>query len=51
MLRKGTKRYETAARRSLDIKDMIAFHANNVTDLREAFVESVDDYLDTCADF
>lgn len=35
--------------RLLSIKDVIAFHADNVADLRVAFEESVDDYLETCA--
>lgn len=34
--------------RLLGIKDVIAFHADNVTDLRTAFEESVDDYLEAC---
>ena len=34
--------------RLLGIKDVIAFHADNVTDLREAFIEAVDDYLEAC---
>ncbi len=35
--------------RLLGIKDVIAFHADNVADLRVAFEESVDDYLEACA--
>lgn len=35
--------------RLLGIKDVIAFHADNVADLRLAFEEAVDDYLDACA--
>ncbi len=35
--------------RLLDIKDVIAFHADNVADLKSAFEESVDDYLEACA--
>ena len=31
------------------IHDVIGFHADNVTDLREAFHEAVEDYLATCA--
>jgi predicted HicB family RNase H-like nuclease len=31
------------------IRDVIGFHADNVADLKEAFHEAVDDYLDTCA--
>lgn len=30
------------------IKDVIGFHADSVKELRTAFEESVDDYLDTC---
>ena len=30
------------------IKDVIGFHANSVKELRRAFEEAVDDYLDTC---
>ncbi|MFZ4537297.1 type II toxin-antitoxin system HicB family antitoxin [Propionivibrio sp.] len=32
----------------LGIRDVVGFHADNVADLRSAFVEAVDDYLDTC---
>ncbi len=35
--------------RLLGINDVIAFHADNVNDLREAFEEAVDDYLEACA--
>jgi predicted HicB family RNase H-like nuclease len=35
--------------RLLGIKDVIAFHADNVADLRVAFGEAVDDYLEACA--
>jgi predicted HicB family RNase H-like nuclease len=35
--------------RLLGIKDVIAFHADNVADLKSAFEESVDDYLEACA--
>lgn len=35
--------------RLLGIRDVVGFHADNVADLREAFTEAVDDYLDTCA--
>ena len=31
----------------LNIEDNIAFHANNVTELRFAFEEAVEDYLET----
>ena len=31
------------------IADVIGFHADTVEDLRAAFVEAVDDYIDTCA--
>ncbi|HMY98612.1 MAG TPA: type II toxin-antitoxin system HicB family antitoxin [Burkholderiaceae bacterium] len=31
------------------ITDVVSFHADNVADLRAAFEEAVDDYLDTCA--
>lgn len=34
--------------RLLGIRDVIGFHADNVNDLREAFIEAVDDYLETC---
>lgn len=30
------------------IKDVIGFHADSVKELREAFVEAVDDYLAAC---
>ena len=32
------------------IRDVIGFHADNVTDLRRAFEEAVDDYLAFCAE-
>jgi len=32
------------------IRDVIGFHADNVTDLRNAFEEAVDDYLSYCAE-
>ena len=35
--------------RLLGICDVVGFHADNVADLRAAFTEAVDDYLDTCA--
>lgn len=31
------------------IADVIGFHADTVEDLRTAFREAVDDYIDTCA--
>jgi predicted HicB family RNase H-like nuclease len=31
------------------IRDGITFHADNVADLKMAFHEAVDDYVDTCA--
>lgn len=31
------------------IRDGVGFHADNVEDLKEAFQEAVDDYVDTCA--
>ena len=31
------------------IRDVIGFHGDSVTELRAAFEEAVDDYLDTCA--
>lgn len=30
------------------IRDIIGFHADNVADLKAAFIESVDDYLEHC---
>ena len=33
----------------LDITDVIGFHADTVADLRTAFEEAIDDYLETCA--
>jgi len=35
--------------RLLGITDVVGFHADNVTELRVAFEEAVDDYLETCA--
>lgn len=35
--------------RILGIADVVGFHGENVTELRAAFVEAVEDYLDTCA--
>jgi len=31
------------------IRDGVGFHADNVLDLKAAFAEAVEDYLDTCA--
>ena len=31
------------------IEDGVAFHGDNVKDLKAAFIEAVDDYLETCA--
>ena len=31
------------------IRDVVGFHGESVTELRTAFVEAVDDYLETCA--
>jgi len=31
------------------INDIVSFHADNVEELRMAFEEAVDDYLETCA--
>lgn len=31
------------------IVDVVGFHADNVQDLRAAFAEAVEDYLETCA--
>jgi predicted HicB family RNase H-like nuclease len=33
----------------LGFRDVVGFHADNVPELRSAFEESVDDYLETCA--
>ncbi len=35
--------------RLLGVRDIVSFHADNVADLRAAFEEAVDDYLETCA--
>lgn len=35
--------------RILGIRDVIGFHAESVNELREAFHEAVDDYLEACA--
>ncbi len=35
--------------RVLGIADVIGFHGETVTELRAAFEEAVEDYLDTCA--
>ena len=34
--------------RILGIRDVVGFHAEDVDGLRNAFVEAVDDYLETC---
>ena len=34
--------------RLLGIGDIVGFHADNVTDLRVAFEEAVEDYLEAC---
>jgi predicted HicB family RNase H-like nuclease len=34
--------------RLLGIQDVVSFHADSVAQLREAFHEAVDDYLQTC---
>ena len=31
------------------VKDVIGFHGESVTELKEAFIEAVDDYLECCA--
>jgi len=31
------------------IRDRVGFHADTVADLRDAFHEAVDDYVETCA--
>jgi len=33
----------------LGIQDVIAFHADNITDLHRSFEDAVDDYLEACA--
>lgn len=35
--------------RILGIADVVGFHGESVAELRTAFVEAVDDYLETCA--
>jgi predicted HicB family RNase H-like nuclease len=35
--------------RLLGIRDVVGFHADTVNELREAFREAVDDYLEACA--
>lgn len=35
--------------RLVGIADVVSFHAESVADLRAAFEEAVDDYLETCA--
>ncbi|WP_349369357.1 type II toxin-antitoxin system HicB family antitoxin [Salinarimonas sp.] len=32
----------------IGINDIVGFHADNVADLKAAFVEAVEDYLETC---
>lgn len=34
--------------RLLGVQDIVSFHADSVAQLREAFHEAVDDYLQTC---
>lgn len=34
--------------RLIGITDVVGFHADTVTDLKAAFAEAVDDYLETC---
>lgn len=41
-------RDNTLVGRLLGIQDIICFHADNVADLRAAFEEAVDDYLEAC---
>ncbi len=41
-------RDHTLVGRLLGIKDIVGFHADNVADLRLAFEEAVDDYLEAC---
>ena len=41
-------RDNTLVGRLLGIKDIVGFHADNVADLRLAFEEAVDDYLEAC---
>jgi predicted HicB family RNase H-like nuclease len=36
--------------RIIGINDVVGFHADNVPNLKSAFREAVDDYLETCAD-
>lgn len=40
---------EIFAGRIAGIRDVIGFHADTVADLKQAFHEAVDDYLDACA--
>ena len=40
--------YNILIGRLLGISDIIAFHADNVTELRTAFEEAVEDYLECC---
>ncbi len=39
---------EIFAGRIAGIRDVIGFHADNVADLKTAFREAVDDYVETC---
>lgn len=43
------ERDNTLVGRLLGIRDIVSFHADNVHDLRKAFEEAVDDYLEACA--
>ncbi|WP_310539693.1 type II toxin-antitoxin system HicB family antitoxin [Phenylobacterium sp.] len=40
---------EIFAGRLAGINDVVGFHADNVDDLKSAFREAVDDYIETCA--
>lgn len=42
-------RDNTLVGRLLGIVDIVSFHADNVAELRAAFEEAVEDYLETCA--
>lgn len=43
------ERDQTLIGRLLGVSDVVGFHADTVQDLRVAFEEAVDDYIDTCA--
>ncbi len=43
------ERDDTFVGHLLGIADVVGFHADTVPALRAAFVEAVDDYIDTCA--